>query len=210
MKKKFIKTSLIVIIIVLVMLSTILIIASDKSPFSTIGDYAKIFFNDKKENSKVMARVNGLPIMEEEIGLIKQSYEAFGQDVTTEALVKRQAIDLLLVEEALQNNISVSLETAEEKARFEINKLKENKVEKQRFTDYINAAGLSEDDYIEIALPIYQKALTIGEYKYKILKPQFIEANPNLSDWELQNEFEAFYTNYKEELYKNSDVEIIG
>jgi hypothetical protein len=197
------------LVLIFVISSIVIISASDQNPFTILGKMSKDYFTNTNSNGeKAIAYINNIPINESDVLLIKQSYEAFGKEITKEDIIKDLAIKILLMQKAEENGITVSDEAAEQHARMEIDKLKEDKAEYNNFINYINAAGFSEDEYINLAIIYYKKALILGKYKNDVIKQKFMDENRSLTGQELNNAFEKYYSNLGEELFANATLVI--
>lgn len=133
-----------------------------------------------------------------------------GNQLLSENKVKHEFIkENALLDEAGKQNLTVTKQDAEDfakKTREQFDKLPSDNPTRQVIEDYIAALGISEDEYwTQIAVPTYEKALTIGKLKNKVFNNERMK-NKNVSLDQLNTAWEK----YQEEVTNKADVETLN
>lgn len=140
---------------------------------------------------------------------MRKGYEILGVQKSEDEIFKSLVVDLLLIEEAKENNIVISKEFVNEQIKIQMEYLKNDNQAFEDFKDFITSAGITEQEYIELVTPIHERLLIIGAYKKQILLPLFIENNPEIPEENINEEFEKFYIEYKNNLFKSANITYI-
>ncbi len=141
----------------------------------------------------------------EQVELLKNNYEIYGIERTDEEIIQKLAVNELLMKEAKTHGILVEDERIDEEINKALHSIKKDPEALKKFNDYLDAAGITEEEYVEKARPVYKRLLMIGMYKKQVLEPQFMERIMEEPEKEHET-FEAFYKSYREELLDNAHI----
>ena len=170
---------------------------------------------DSAKTDEPVLVVNNEVITKEDVNFYKENVD-FIQEANEQPILSEKEIteDLItntsLITEAETQDLSVSLEEAKafaEQTRKSLEDLNtpEAKESKELLTQYIKSLGISEEEYWnEVAPKAYQESLSIGALKQQKFEEEQ-EKNENIS----QDQFEQVWSEYTEDVVKDSDVEIV-
>jgi len=168
----------------------------------------KIYKQANTEKSQVVAKVNGKEIKSNSIEAMINSFELTGQKKSKKEIIEKIVIDELLLQQAEQNNIVIS----DEELNSVLEQLKDNFPRDEEgyknFKNTLNGMGISEDEYWDMARPVYKKVFTIGKFKNKILRQDFLAKNTDIPEHEKNDKFEEYYLKYKKDLLDKNNIEI--
>lgn len=180
--------------------------AYNESVYSELGSFFRNKAITDAENNDVVAELFNKKITQEQIDSMRKGYEVLGVQKTEDEIFRSFVVDLLLIEEAKENNIIISEKFVNEQIEIQMAHLKNDNQALKDFQDFINSSGITEQEYIELVKPIHERLLTIGTYKNQILLPLFIENNPKIPDENINEEFEKFYIEYKHDLFESANI----
>lgn len=137
-------------------------------------------------------------------------------DVSRKDILNKLIDEAILYEEAQRQGLNVTYDDAKkfmENTRYIMNAIAkgELKCENQKeameeiynFKAYIKGLGMSEDEYWNEIIVYYQKILSIGNLKNKIISPMSEKDKNDI------NKVNEFFEKYKNELRKKYKIEIL-
>lgn len=215
--KKHSRLLTILTIVTVIVLTSIAVSANSKrialSNDDVINMASIIKDNGSNQNSgKVVAKANGLDIYENEVELYKQLYTLDGTLVNDsyKDVIKKRAKIKVLYNMAVEGGYAVSLEEAkllalDEKALYDQNL---NDTEKDFLQKYIEALGLSEEQYWNEYYPKQvQLYVSIEKLKVSFIDDAVIKGNINklvVKDGDMLNGDDAIVKQHK--LYLNNKI----
>ncbi|MDK2800128.1 MAG: hypothetical protein PWP27_1952 [Clostridiales bacterium] len=164
-------------------------------------------YNEKKD-SKVVAKVNDIKIYEKDIQKRRDINKISKKTQTDKEIILDIARTQLLLNEAKNRGIDVSEDEARTYAKKEKEMIYKNPETKETLIAYINALGLTEDEYWNnYTIKEIQKMLTISALNRQIADE--ILAGSDIPINEKAKKQREIIDNFKSEIVKNAKIEIL-
>ncbi len=206
MKKKLIW--LVVLLIFIILASFAVLVFAESEIFSLFNKFAR---TSSKSNEEIVAVVNGEKITKKHIDFIveyktlsnknaEQYEKENGLEVKTRTVDRKQIINeeikkVVIWQETQKQNLVVDYEEAYKQAKQIYEGSKSDKYVKEELEEYMKANDLSESEYIELYAKSYQKQLSQQKLYEKITEC-------------IDDSKQEYYSNYVDELVKNSEITI--
>ena len=187
--------------LLVIITASAIVLANTENIGARFGSIFKLFKADHKDSENIVFQSDEITITEDEIKYYKEMNRINKLELSDEDIKKNLITNALLLKEAEKAGVSL---TDEEVKKYMTQNIEGAlKDPENTFNSFLESAGMTKEEYLEKAFPVYKRNFIIGKYKSFCLKPKFNEENRSLNEKERKEQFEEFYKQYKEKLYND-------
>ncbi|QNU68419.1 SurA N-terminal domain-containing protein [Ruminiclostridium herbifermentans] len=146
----------------------------------------------KNAGDDIVATVDGEKITKKGFDTYKLFLSNSKDDMSDQQILDKIIERNILYDLAIKESYSASDSELSSVIKTAQDVIKSDSQQYEAFKEYLIGLSMSEDEYWEIVIPAYEKAVTCGKYK-KALKENFKKENKIVDEEELNTKFNDFY-----------------